>query len=61
MGEGGGAVADLGLVKGGFKSENQKKKFSLTHYWFNTPLYSSQQQGKAQNLHSLFYMHNIKT
>ena len=36
-------VADLGLVKGGFKSENPNN-FSHTHYWFSTPLYSSQQQ-----------------
>ena len=42
---GGGAVADLGLAKGEFKSENQNN-FSHTHYWFNTPLYSSQQRGK---------------
>ena len=52
-GEGGGA--DLGLVKGGFKSENQNN-FSHTHYWFNTPLYSSQQQRGKHKIYIPYFI-----
>ena len=51
-------VADLGFLKGGFKSENQNN-FSLTDYLFSTPLYCSQQlRGEHKNYIPYFICKN---
>ena len=49
------SVADLGLVKGGFKSENQYN-FSHTHNWLAHHCTAHSNKGESTNLHFLFYI-----